>query len=326
LKGDCHVRKYAPPSANAAKSRTIAKTSEGSVEQYRSGSPDAVAEVHQFERHPKPASFALNDAQRVLARAYGYASWPKLKAFVDGANVAGLAEAVKSGDLPQVRSLLHARPEMVNMEMSGSNEHCALHYAVLRRDAAMVRLLMEAGADARKGIYPHRDATSGLTLAREREYDDIVAVIEEEERLRREEMSCPNATISPVQEQINQAISREDNARAVQLLEADGTLIHACDRSGGTPLHVAAEESNQEMLEWPLERRANVNKRDVRGLTALDRAALAADPRNDGAREFPTIARCLLDRGAGAHSPGCCRVRGSAACPGIGHGRTGRLT
>jgi len=55
---------------------------------------------------------------------------------------------------------------------------------VLRRDAEMVRLLMEAGADARKGIFPHRDATSALCLARDREYDDIVAVIEEEERLR----------------------------------------------------------------------------------------------------------------------------------------------
>ncbi len=90
--------------------------------------------------------------------------------------------------------------------MSESNEHRALHYAVLRRDSAMVRLLMEAGADARKGIYPHRDATSALAIAQEREYGDIVAVIEEEERLRRQEMSCPNATISPVQDQISAAI------------------------------------------------------------------------------------------------------------------------
>jgi hypothetical protein len=59
--------------------------------QYRAGDPAAVAEVETFERRPHPATFALNDAQRVLARAYGYESWPKLEAFVDGANVTSLA-------------------------------------------------------------------------------------------------------------------------------------------------------------------------------------------------------------------------------------------
>ena len=87
--------------------------------------------------------------------------------------------------------------------------------------------------------YPHRDATSALTIAREREYNDIVAVIAEEERRRREEMSCPNATVSPVQDQINAAIAQGDNAKAIALFEADGSLIQACDSEGGTPLHTA---------------------------------------------------------------------------------------
>jgi ankyrin repeat protein len=265
---------------------------------YRSGEADAIAEVQRFERQPDPSSFALKDAQRVLARAYGYASWPQLKAFVDGANVANLAEAVNTGNFAQARTLLHARPELVHMDMAESNEHRALHYAVLRRDTAMVRLLMEAGADARKGIYPHRDATTAFAIAGEREYHEIVAVIEEEERLRREELSCPNATVSPVQDQINHAIAYGDNARAIQLLDADKSLIHACDRNGGTPLHIAAEETNREIVEWLLARRANVHKHDLRGLTPLDRAALAADPRNQAAQEFPAIANLLLQRGA----------------------------
>src|SRR6202046_4647045 len=174
----------------------LRKQAKDLLEQYRAAVPAAVAEVHQFERRPNPAAFALNDAQRVLARAYGYESWPKLKAFVDGANIASLAEAVQAGDAARVRILLNARPELVAMDMAGNDEHRVLHYAVLRRDAAMVKLLMEAGADARKGIYPHRDATSALAIAKDREYTDIVAIIEEEEQLRRAEMSCPNATIS----------------------------------------------------------------------------------------------------------------------------------
>src|SRR5580704_9456530 len=40
------------------------------LEQYRASHPDAVAEVNRFEREPDPATFALSDAQRVLARAY----------------------------------------------------------------------------------------------------------------------------------------------------------------------------------------------------------------------------------------------------------------
>jgi ankyrin repeat protein len=268
------------------------------LERYRAADPEAVKEVHRFERKSDPLSFALHDAQRVLARAYGYESWPKLKAFVDGMNVRELAASVQAGDLAKVRVFLNARPELVGIDMAANNEHRALHYAVLRRDPAMVRLLMEAGADARKGIYPHRDATSALAIARDREYREIVAVIEDEERLRREEMSCPNATISPVQDQINAAIATADNQLAIDLLEADGSLIQACDREGASPLHIAAQEANEEMVAWLLNRRPDVRKRDIRDLTPLDRAALAADPRNDTAKTFPAIADMLLAGGA----------------------------
>ena len=276
----------------------LRKQAKDLLELYRAGDLSAVADVQQFERQPDPAAFALSDAQRVLARAYGYESWPKLKAFVDGANMARLAEAVNAGDVAQVRTLLHARPELAGMDMAGDNEHRALHYAVLRRDAPMVRLLMEAGADARKGIFPHRDATTAFALARDRDYHDIVAVIEEQEQHRREAMSCPNATVSPVQEQINHAIREGNNGTAIRLLEADASLIRACDRDGASPLHIAAQETNEEMVAWLLSRRANARKPDLNGLTPLDRAALAADSRNDGAKRFQAVARRLLYHGA----------------------------
>ena len=276
----------------------LRKQAKDLLAQYRAGDPAAIAEIQQFERNPNPTTFALNDAQRVLARAYNFESWPRLKAFVDGANVARFVEAVRAGDAAQVRVLLNARPELAGMDMAANDEHRALHYAVLRRDAAMVKLLMEAGADARKGIWPHRDATSALTLARDREYHDIVAVIDEEERQRRTELSCPNASISPVQDEINQAIRKGDNPTAIRLLQADGSLIHACDRNGKTPLHVAAENTNEEMVAWLLNRRADARKQDVQGLTPLDSAALSADPRNENAKRFPSIANLLLQHGA----------------------------
>lgn len=290
-----HRLRRLPPQPSIEQLRKQAKDL---LDEYRAGVPAAAAEVARYERHPGLAAFALHDAQRVLARAYGYESWARLKAFVDGANIARLAKAVQAGDLNQARALLRARPELVNMDMAGDDEHRALHYAVLRRDPAMVRLLMAAGADARKGIYPHRDATTAFALARDRGYGDIVAAMEEEEQHRREGMSCPNVTVSPVQEQIDRAIRQGDNDEAFRQLEADESLIRACDRDGATPLHVAAHAANKAMVAWLLSRRANARKEDLKGLTPIDRAALGADPRNGNATRFPAVARLLVRHGA----------------------------
>jgi len=268
------------------------------LEAYRAGDAAAASEVHQFERVPDPAEFALHDAQRVLARSYGFASWPRLKAFVDGANIARLRAAVMAGDLAQVRALLRARPELVNLDMAENDEHRVIHYAVFARNAGMVRLLMEAGADARKGIYPHRDATTALGIARDREYHEIVAVIDEVEQRRRQAMSCPNATVSPVQEQIHKALRDGENAEAIRLLQQDESLIRACDRDGGTVLHVASEAMNEDMVAWLLAKGVTARKQDNRGVTPLDRAALAAGPGNDVAQRFPAVAQRLLFHGA----------------------------
>ena len=42
--------------------------------------------------------------------------------------------------------MLTVRPELVGMDGAGGDERRALHYAVMRRSAPMVKLLMEAGA------------------------------------------------------------------------------------------------------------------------------------------------------------------------------------
>ena len=152
---------------------------------FNAGEPAAVAEVNAHYRDADPASFALHDAQLVLARSYGFDSWPKLKAYADGVTAGRLCDAVERGDVATVRDMLARRPEIVNLDWPGHGEHRPLHVAVLRRDAAMVRLLMENGADARRGIWPHRDATTALRFAIERGYDEIVAIVHQEELRRR---------------------------------------------------------------------------------------------------------------------------------------------
>src|SRR5207253_687780 len=98
---------------------------------------------------------------------------------------------VRTDDLAEVERMLRARPELADLTMSYGDEHRPIHYAVMQRSPKMVRLLMQHGASARKGIDPHRDATTAWTMARERGYDEIVDVIEEQERRRGNEAEEP---------------------------------------------------------------------------------------------------------------------------------------
>jgi Ankyrin repeats (3 copies)/Ankyrin repeat len=147
---------------------------------FQGGDAAATKEVQTHYHGADPASFALHHAQLVLARAYGFDSWRKLKAFVDGATIRRLVEAVRGGNLDAVRAMVTARPELVHMDVAEHDEHRALHHAVLAHQPAIVRFLMEHGADANKGIYPHRGATTALTLARERGDTELVRIIDEE--------------------------------------------------------------------------------------------------------------------------------------------------
>src|SRR5439155_13238645 len=81
------------------------------LEAFFAGDTDTVAEVNAHYRGAGSAKFALHDAQLVLARSYGFKSWPKLKAYVDGMTIERLAQFVQVNDLVQVRQMLKRRPE-----------------------------------------------------------------------------------------------------------------------------------------------------------------------------------------------------------------------
>jgi lysozyme family protein len=106
------------------------------LEAYRAGEVSAVAEVEKFERQPDPAKLTLTDAQRVLARAYGFASWTKRTQHVRGVHAAAFCAAVNAGDVSTVRHLAKARPELIHVEADGF-VGLPLHVAVLNRDAEM---------------------------------------------------------------------------------------------------------------------------------------------------------------------------------------------
>jgi ankyrin repeat protein len=216
------------------------------LDAFRAGTPDALAEVARYYRGAHPAGFSLHDAQLVLARAYGFESWPKLKAHVNGVTVQRLCEAVQRGDLEQVRAMLAARPELANTDMAANNEHRAIHYAVMARAPEMVRLLMRHGADARKGIYPHRDATSAFTLASDRGYAEIVSVIQEEENRRCPASAGDNESSSGAVTEAARAVMSGD-AHWLRTRHAAGTLENRVEESGGL-LSLAIKHDRPEIL------------------------------------------------------------------------------
>ena len=275
------------------------------LDAFHAGAPGAIDEVTDLYREADTATFALHDAQLVTARAYGFKSWPRLKAYVEGATDQRLVAAVRARDLEQVRAMLQARPEL-------SGRSGALHVAVLERAPDLVRVLMQHGANARVGMYPHRDATSPLTIAAERGSDEIVAIIREEEQRRQHAKSG----VSRSADELFEAIRAGNDERARALIEADPALIRARHPVFDvTPLLLAARTLNVRLVEWLLNHGAAVMERGLvhpfddieqrtrgdAGQTPLDAAAYSSGPSVAGggsAERFAAVADLLLKGGA----------------------------
>ena len=192
-----------------------------------------------------------------------------------------LLAAVRAGDEATVRAIVEPNPDLAGRDG-------ALHAAVLARKPALVRILMEHGANARVGVYPHREATSPFTIAIERGYGDVVAVIrEQEERLRKSstrEAGSPDALF--------EALQWGNDERVRALVTADPGLAHIRHPGNGlTPLHVAAHTGQEALAAWLLDRGADVSG-EAQNMTPLDAAARGSPG------SFAAMAEVLLVRGA----------------------------
>jgi ankyrin repeat protein len=263
------------------------------LEAYRESSPEAVAEVEAYHRTATRETFALHDAQFVLARSYGFESWPKLKAAIDGVTAAKLHEAAESGALETARNLLIRRPEIVDL---GRGEMRALHMAVLRRDLDMTTLLLEFGADPDGGIWPNRDATSPHVIARDRGYEEIVDVIDTARRKRgaRGPEGPTEAT-----RKLHRAYQSGSEPAMVAVLDEHPDLAEMCRPDGLTLLHQMAGHGALVIMKWLLDHGADVNLKSEQGWTPLDFAATGrgGDWLFDNGT-FERVAELLVEHGA----------------------------
>jgi ankyrin repeat protein len=226
--------------------------------------PEAKAEVEAQYSRADHASFALHDAQLVLARSYGFESWPKLKAYVDGVTIRRLADAVRGDDLAEVRRMLHARPELVNMAMSYADERRPIHFAVMHRSLEMVRFLMQEGADARAGIHSHREATTAWMMAKDRGYDDIVALIEAAERRRTARAGEAQERDVRADEEARAAVT-EGNIQWLRARHAAGALSNSIHWDEGGLLTVAVKANRPDVLTLLLDFGFDANERVAGG-------------------------------------------------------------
>jgi ankyrin repeat protein len=242
------------------------------LERYLSGDPQAAAEVGAHYHDADPSTFSLHHAQLVLARSYGFLSWPKLKAYVDGVTAKTFKDAVRKGDLERVRDMLRLRPELVNQKLSGIDDR-ALHHAVIERQREMVRLLLEHGADALAGMHLasiSENYPNALDLAEERGYSEIVTLLRENGQVPPEEKFE-----RPVPDDaLFEAFQRGDESAMIacleQHLEGQPEVINLRAKDGMTVLHGAAAFLLQRVVVWLLDHGADINAAAGHGDTPLD--------------------------------------------------------
>ena len=143
-----HLVRPLPPNPSLDKQRKLAKAL---ARDYWRGKPKVIARVGTL--HPKPPApqeFALSDAQLVIARGYGFASWPQMKRKIKSLTKSAVElfqAAVETGDVDEVRQLFRSHPDLaarINEPMFGFKSP-AVHEALTNLD--MLDLLLAHGAD-----------------------------------------------------------------------------------------------------------------------------------------------------------------------------------
>jgi ankyrin repeat protein len=138
----------------------------------------------RLEAHLRSANIAkLADAQFLIGRAHGFASWSKFSKHVEELQHAGsldsrfeqAADAIVFGDIATLRQLLDETPELIRQRSSREHRSTLLHYVSANgvedfrqrtppNIVEITRLLLDAGADvnAESDTYRGHSMTLGL--------------------------------------------------------------------------------------------------------------------------------------------------------------------
>lgn len=175
-----------------------------------------------------------------------------------GTDVWAMFIAAMSGDVETLRKLIAHDPKLVHCEYEYRKP---LHFAVRENQFEAVRFLLVAGADAtyKSGSKWHE---APLTIARDREYAGMVALLET--------WLAEHHKIAPQSNTVNEAIRRSDIQTVQQLLTTTPELLHAADERGNQPIHWAVMTRQPRLIDELLERGADINAQRPDGACPLD--------------------------------------------------------
>jgi ankyrin repeat protein len=153
-------------------------------------------QIERVEKHIRSAKIGkLADAQFLIARAHGFASWPKFARHVDALQHAGsadskfeqAADAIVAGDIATVRRLLDESPELIRQRSSREHRSTLLHYVSANgiedfrqrtppNIVDITRLLLDAGADVNAESDAYRGHSMTLGLAATSVHPEVAGV------------------------------------------------------------------------------------------------------------------------------------------------------
>jgi len=174
-----------------------------------------------------------------------------------------VAKASLTGKLSLIRQVLLAHPEMVNARHKSLGGECdestPLHYAVMKKDIAIVRLLLDYGADVNaRNTLGHTPLHIATCIGEKYAMELLIgkgASLEAPDRAKRE---------TP----LHYAVARGD-AQIIELLLERGAYINAQNKDGETPLHIACKQGREDIATLLLAAGAEAGIADDHGNTPL---------------------------------------------------------
>lgn len=174
---------------------------------------------------------------------------------------ADVHEAAKTGDLQNVRALVKANPDAVNLK-DGSGR-TPLHWAARNDHLGVVEFLLSSGADVQAvDNLGYTALYYSVWLGRKSEITE--RLIGRGSNVNFKGKGVPMLFLA----------AQERKKEIVSMLIANGAKVNDPDIVGKTPLHIAVEGKSQEIVELLLDYGASLSTKDKLGRTPLHQSSI----------------------------------------------------